>query len=348
MKIKTTYSVLWAEFFLCCVSLCRNKGGTSLNRTKQVTGTLLVLGTLILSGCGGQTAQSQGGAGNTSAKSATKAAFPLTLTDDSSHKVTIPKQPHHIVSTTEGTDEILSALVPKSDIVMVTQFAAQPDFSNITSFVKGIPAIGDANAEQIIAASPDLVLLASYTKPGVVTQIEQAGIPAYEFADFNSISDIEKNIKIVGQLVGEELKANNVVQSMNVKLGAIADAVKGQQKFSVLDYSSTGFAAGSATTVNDTITAAGATNAGSALQGWQKITDEEVVKLNPDVIIDASNDKRFTEKIMRDPALQTVAAVKNNRVYELNGADLTSVSQYAVNGVSDLAHVLYPTLNLPQ
>lgn len=313
-----------------------------------MTGVLVLLGTFAVSGCGAQAQGTSGGAGNTAAETTVKTTFPLTLTDDASHKVTVQKQPHHIASTTEGTDEILSALVPKSDIAMVTQFSTQPDFSNITDFAKGIPAIGDANAEQIIAANPDLVLLASYTKPGVVTQIEQTGVPAYEFADFNSISDIEKNIKVVGQLVGEEAKADSLVQSMQTQLNSIASAVKGQKKVSVLDYSSFGFASGSETTVNDTITDAGATNAAAALKGWQKITDEEVVKMNPDVIIDSSNDKGFTKKIMHDPALQTVAAVKNHRVYEINGADLTSASQYVVKGVRDLAHVLYPSLNLPQ
>ena len=317
-----------------------------MRKCTKVVSVLAVLGTLALSGCGAQSAQTTQESGNTSAKLADNLAFPVTLTDDLGHKVTISKQPHHIASTTEGTDEILSALVPKSDIAMVTQYATQPNFSNITSFAKGIPDIGDANAEQIIAVHPDLVLLASYTKPGIVTQIEQAGISAYEFADFNSISDIEKNIKIVGKMVGNETKADKIVQSMNTQLKDIADSVKGQKKLSVLDYSSFGFAAGSSTTVNDMITSAGATNAASSLNGWQKITDEEVVNLNPSVIIDASNDKGFTTKIMQDPALKTVSAVKNHRVYELNGADMTSVSQYIVGGVRDLTKVLYPSLKI--
>ena len=144
---------------------------------------------------------------------------------------------------TEGTDQILSALVPKKDIALVTTYASDPTYSNITSFVKGIPAIQQANAEQILAAKPDLVFMASYTDQGVVNQIE-AHVPVYEFNDFNSISDIERNIGVVGKLLANEAGAKTLVHSMNKKLQAVKNAVKGEKKLEVLDYSSFGFAAG--------------------------------------------------------------------------------------------------------
>ncbi|WP_273365971.1 ABC transporter substrate-binding protein [Alicyclobacillus herbarius] len=276
--------------------------------------------------------------------------YPLTLTDDAGHKLTLAKQPQHIVSATEGTDEILTALVPKKRIAMVTSQASNPNYSNVRAQVKGIPAISDAasDVEKILAAKPDLVLLASYTKPGAVQQIEQASVPAYEFNNFNSIADIERNIGVVGKLVGEPAKANRLVSAMKQNLSGIHQAVKNEKKLSVLDYSSYGFAAGNQTTVNDMIVDAGGINAAAKLNGWAKVTDEEIVKMNPDVIIDSSDDKAFIQKILHDPKLQTVSAVKNHRVYAINGADLSSVSQYVVKGVWDVAHAMYPDANLPQ
>lgn len=284
----------------------------------------------------------------TSASTSQQAAFPVTLRDGVGHTVTISKRPQRIASTTEGTDEILSALVPKQDMVLVTTFSSDPSYSNITSFVKGIPAIQAANAEQVIAVHPDLVLLASYTTPGVVNQIEQAHIPAYEFNNFNSISDIERNIQVVGQLVGNEKGSKRLVQSMENQIQTVRNEVKGVKKVSVLDYSSYGYAAGAKTTVNDIFLDAGGINAAQNLQGWQKISDEEIVKLNPDVIIDASGDKGFIQKIRANPALKTVSAVQNHRVYSVNGADLSSVSQYVTQGVRDVAKLLYPTAQIGQ
>ncbi|MCL6547500.1 MAG: ABC transporter substrate-binding protein [Alicyclobacillus sp.] len=277
----------------------------------------------------------------------TVSSFPITLTDDTGHRVTVAAQPHRIASVTEGTDEILSALVPKRDVVLVTTAASDPRYSNVIAWAKGIPAIAQADAERILAAKPDLVLLASYTMPGVVNQVEQAGVPAYEFADFNSIGDIERNILVVGKLVGEVDKARDVVAKMQLELARLSAAARGQKKLKVLDYSSYGYAAGSHTTVADIIARAGAVNAAAKLSGWQKVTDEEIVKMNPDVIIDSSDDKGFVKTLLSDPALQTVNAIRHHRVYLLKGADLSSVSQYVVNAVRDLEHVLYPKLKLP-
>ena len=276
------------------------------------------------------------------AKPVAKSGFPLRLMDQAGHKVVIPAPPTRIASTTEGTDEILSALVPKKDIAMVTSFASDPSYSNIVNFVKGIPAIGNANAEQILAVRPDLVLMASYDTPGVVSQIEQAGIPVYEFTNFNSIANIEQNILVVGKLTGAQAKAKALVQRMQRELETIKKQVKGRPHPTVLNYSSYGFAAGRQTTVNDVIVAAGGVNAASRLNGWQKITDEEVVKMNPAVIIDATDDAAFLRRLAKNPALQTVSAIKNHRLYAINSADLTSVSQYVTNGVRDLEAVLYP------
>ena len=66
--------------------------------------------------------------------------------------------------------------------------------------------------------------------------------------------------------------------------------------------------------MNDVIVDAGGINAAAQLQGWQKITDEEIVKLNPDVIIDADDDKGFIQKILAHLKQNgiRVSAVKNH------------------------------------
>lgn len=317
----------------------------------------VIAATLILGGISGCEASTQTNGSATSTVSPTKATanaassalFPVTLKDDTGHVVTISKQPRRIASATEGTDEILTALVPKSEIVLVTSYADEPEYSNVTSLVKGIPTIGsNPSAEQVIAAKPDLVLLASYTNQNVVNQIEQANIPSYEFNDFNSIADIERNILVVGKLVGNRVGAAKVVQNMQSQIKAIETAVKGQKKVTVLNYSSYGYVAGSSTTVNDVIVDAGGINAAASINGWQQVSDEEIVKMNPDVIIDTTDDTGFIQKIMTNPALKDVAAVKNHHVYSVNSADLTSVSQNVTKGVRDVAKLLYPTTKIGQ
>nr|NNM90518.1 ABC transporter substrate-binding protein [Bacilli bacterium] len=283
----------------------------------------------------------------TATKNITSTGFPLSITDEAGHHVVIKKQPLRIASTTEGTDEIVSALVPKKRLVMVTTFASQPNYSNIVSYVKGIPAINEVNAEQVLAVKPDLVLMASYNTPAIVKQIETTGTPVFEFANFNSITQIEQNITLVGRLLGAQQKAKNVVVAMKQQIAHLSSLTKTKSKITVLNYSSDSYVAGRDTTVNSIIKDANGINVASGIEGWQTITDEELIKLNPDVIIGTKDDALMVKKLMSNPALSVLSAVKHHRIYLLSGANLTSVSQYVVRGVRDVEHVLYPNVQLP-
>lgn len=311
---------------------------------------------VVVTGCGappttsggGQAAQKQtSSAATNSSSKQTTSLFPVTLTDDTNTSVTVPKKPMHIASDTEGTDEILVSLVPKSRIALVTNLSSNPAYSNVIDQVKGVPQIVQDNPETILAAHPDLVLMASYVKTGVVAQVRNAGVPVYEFDDFTSVSSIEKNIRVIGKLVGAEAKANQLVNNMQNNIQIIEQAVAGKPKPTVLDYSSYGFAGGKNTTVDELIRDAGGKNAASNLNGWKKITDEEIVKMNPDVIIDSVQDKAFLTKLAKDPALQSVKAIQNHKLYAIPDADLSSVSQYIVKGVVDVAKVIHPNTTIP-
>ncbi|SIS65996.1 ABC transporter substrate-binding protein [Alicyclobacillus vulcanalis] len=306
----------------------------------------LVLATAA-TGCG-----SESPAHNNSLTSPQSAAstvsYPMTVKDDMGDTVTLKHQPMHIVSGSEGTDEILVSLVPKSRIALVTTLASNPEYSNVVSQVKGIPAWSGDDPEQALAVHPDLVLEAGYVNQKVLDQLHQAGVPLYSFSlnDFDSIFDIERNILTVGRLVGEPAKANAVVSNMKQQLAQIERAVQGQPRPTVLDYGSYGYAAGRDTTVDDIIRDAGGVNVAHSLSGWQKITDEQIVKWNPSVIIDSSDDAAFLKKLASDPALQSVAAVREHHLYAINSADLSSVSQYVVRAVYDVAKVLHPSAHL--
>lgn len=308
------------------------------------------LASLTVTACGTNSSnaspQNNSSVSGTQLAASTKPQFPITLTDDTHHKVTVMAQPMHVVSGTEGTDEMIASLLPKSRIALVTNISSNPLYSDVTGLVKGLPQWTGDNPEKALSVQPDLVLMASYGPQKVMTQIKNAGIPVYEFNDFTSISSIEHNIGVVGKLVGETGKAHALVANMKHNLGQIKHEVKGQKRPTVLDYSSYGFAGGKATIVDDIIKAAGGVNAAAKLNGWAKITDEEIVKMNPDVIIDSSDDKGFLKKLAKEPGLQSVKAVKEHHLYTIKSSDLSSVSQFVAKAVYDVAKVLHPSAHL--
>jgi cobalamin transport system substrate-binding protein len=278
--------------------------------------------------------------------SATPPAFPVTVTDGLGNDVTIQKNPVRIGSLTLGTDEVLLDLVGPERLIGVTYLASDKTTSNIADRpeLKQIKNTLQDDPEQIIALEPDLVFVGQFTKPEVIDQIEQAGISVFVVGNFTSIAAMEDNILSIGKLVGEEAKAQDMTAAMDQKLAEIAAKLKAapSPKPSVLYLAAEGWSAGSATTVDDILTHAGGINAGAALKDWNQLSPEKIVEFNPDYVILSPyvTDQDF----LKNPAYQTMAAVKDHHVAAPSDAHMSATSQYIVLAVEDVARVLYPDL----
>ncbi len=292
------------------------------------------------------------------AQSSTPAAdFPRTITDGAGNKVTINAAPIHIASATLATDEMLLALVDPGRVAAITANASDPAQSNIVEAAKTIAVkLGTPlSPEALIALKPDLVFVASYTDAATIKQLQDAGLTIFEFANFNSIKDIENNVLLIGQTVGADAKAKQLVDSMEARLKTIADAVKGvKTPLTALYYGPDGYSDGVGSTIDEVITRAGGLNAvttgGIKDNAYPQLSDEFVVKTDPDVILLAgfnSYAPGFVDKFNNNPAFATLKAIKNKHVIVANDAHIASVSQYIVEGVSDVAALLYPDLYKP-
>src|SRR5258708_18922606 len=201
--------------------------------------------------------------------------FPRTLTDGAGNHVTISAKPQHIVSATLGTDEILMSLVDHSRLVAVTANALDPEESNIVSQARAIPhQIAQVDPEAIIAMQPDIVFVASYTDAGAVKQLRDAKLTVFLLGNFSSIQDIETNITLLGQAVGEEDRAAQVVADMELKMQTVASAVKNVKPLTVMYYGPDGYTDGKGSTIDDVITRAGGVNAVTAGGVENRFTSE--------------------------------------------------------------------------
>lgn len=277
--------------------------------------------------------------------------WPRTLTDEAGNSITLNAQPMHIVSGTLATDEMLLSMIDPSRLMAVTANATDPTQSNVVDTAKtiGTQLKTPLDPEQVIALKPDLVLLASYTDAGALKQLKDAGLPIFLFANFNSIKDIENNVTLLGQAVGAEPQAAQIVNSMETRLKAVADAVQPvTTKLSVIYYSPDGYSDGAGSTIDEVIARAGGINAvtaGGIKDAYPQLSDEFVVKADPDVILLSgfnSYAPGFVDKFKTNPNFKTLKAITNGHVYVANDAHVASISQYIVNGVEDVAALLYP------
>lgn len=276
--------------------------------------------------------------------------FPRTVVDGMGREVPIDAPPQRIASVTLGSDEILQSLVGPERLLGVTFFASDPAISNIADQLEGIPHTDlVANTEYLISLDPDLVIVASFTDPAALDQLLDADLTVLVLTEFNTVDEIRTNIRLLGQVTGEETRAETLIAAMDSRLNELHSLTENQDPLRVLYYEPGGITYGPGSTVDEIITLAGGENviAESDLGAYPLVDAEYIIAANPDVVLLGG---WFTDSgdpltwFLNDPAFRTLRAVQNRRVYAVNDAHMTNVSQYVVLGVEDVARALYPEL----
>lgn len=274
--------------------------------------------------------------------------FPRELRDASGALVRIKAKPTRIASTTLSTDEILLAICSPERIKGYSKFALDAKYSNVVSEVRATNSPVVENAEQILQLEPDLIFVASYSKPETVEQLQAAGATVFRFANFISIADIEQNIRTVGYAIGEDERAEALVMQMESDLGRIRARVPGgtERRPRVLSYSADGYTAGSGTLFDDIIRNAGGANVAveHQLDGFPKINAEQVADWQPDFIVAGADEGQFEEtrrRLLANPAVAATRAARSNRIIIMDNRYFLTVSQYVVRAVGALVDGLY-------
>ena len=81
----------------------------------------------------------------------------------------------------------------------------------------------------------------------------------------------------------------------------------------------------------------------------ETISKEMIVKIDPDVLIMPSwnfgydgEPMTFINSVRNDSSLQTIKAIKNDKLIQVNDAWLYSISHYAADAVEEVAKTVYP------
>jgi iron complex transport system substrate-binding protein len=254
--------------------------------------------------------------------------------------------PRRIVSLNLAADEILLALTPPARIIALTYLADDPTYSNVTAEAHAIPHRVKANAEQVLALQPDLIIVSAYTTAAVKRLLHTTEVPLLELRSFMSLADVEANILAIGQATGETERAHALVTMMEQRFSRVQQRVAGSRRPRVLYYAAGGFVLGKGTTMDEMIASAGGQNTAleAGVQGGKKMSQETLVALNPEVILVSGEYGRagLRELLLADPTLQEVEAVRTGRVHTIPRAYTSTVSQYVVKCVEAIAQALHP------
>ncbi|MCE2453803.1 MAG: ABC transporter substrate-binding protein, partial [Nitrospinae bacterium] len=119
---------------------------------------------------------------------------------------------------------MLLALAPRERIVGLHKLAGDPGYSNVAGKVGEIPLIGSA-PERIISFRPDMVFVASYSSAAFLNHLRAAGAPVSKFSAFSGMEDVFASIEKMGRLIGEEDKAQKLIQDAKERIHAIRSRI---------------------------------------------------------------------------------------------------------------------------
>jgi iron complex transport system substrate-binding protein len=273
--------------------------------------------------------------------------FPRELRDAAGETLVIASRPKRIVSQTLGTDEILLAICAPERIVALSSLAEDENYSNVVEEARRVAGRSTEGAEQILQLQPDLIFVASYSRAETVQLLKASRAPVFRFANFNSIADIKGNIRTVGYASGNDVEAEALIRKMDESLAAVrARVLPDQPPLRVMSFGQSGYTAGTNTTFDEMVRAAGAINvsAENGIEGFAKISTEKISEWQPDFIVAGANRgdiDNVRKKLLADPVIATSRAGRSGQIIVIDNRHFLTVSQYVVRGVEDLAGGLY-------
>jgi iron complex transport system substrate-binding protein len=293
---------------------------------------LLVLLLVASAGCGRRVEQP--------AAPAVVSPYPMVVQDDAGRQVEIAAEPQRIVSLLPSLTETLFALGLGERVVGVTNFCNYP------AEVEGKERVGglrDLNAEKILALEPDVVLSGQMRGAQEVLQtLETAGVTVVVF-DPATMDDIGRVIRSVAKLAGVAEKGEEVageIAAGRTAMAAQVGAIAGEKPrvFVLLD-TETIWTVGDGEFMSEMIAEAGGVNAAAGQGvGWLQLSEEKLFELDPDIII-ATFPMR--EQILARPAWQALRAVRDGRVYDVDGNVVSRPGPRVVLGLQELNQVFY-------
>lgn len=249
--------------------------------------------------------------------------------------------PQRIVSLQPSASVILDSLGKLDLLVACTRYCADvcPQLCENPRVI--VSDSWTAKSREILAARPDLVIAAVPYQEQAVIEILKAGIRFLGLAP-KTLADIYCDVACIAGLVGEQERGQQVVGEMQGEIETVRRKTRDLPKPRVFCEEWGKPLIASQPWVADLVAAAGGE---SVATPGAKITPEEVLNADPDVLIAAwcgAGDRVPLQKIVRERGWEQMRAVQNGRVYCIRDEFLNTPAPTLIQGLHALAAALHP------
>lgn len=238
---------------------------------------------------------------------------------------------------------ILAAIGGLDRVVACTKYCSDV-VPEITELPRTILADSwTANAEQIIAARPDLVIASVPYQEKAVIEILKSGISFLGLAPKN-LADVYTDIALIAGAVGASERGEEVIARMQHQIEEVRARTAGVARPRVFCEEWGKPLIASQAWVAELVEAAGGEFLGAP---GRQISAEEVARMDPDILIAAwcgAGDRVPLEKIVADRKWQGTQAALTSRVYCVRDEHLNTPAPTLLRGLDALAFAIHPEL----
>ena len=279
-----------------------------------------------------------------SQSSAAKTEPARVVTDETGRRVAIPADVKRVVSLAPNLTETIYALG------LEERLAGDTDYCDTPAAAKLKPHVGGAqnpSLEAIVALHPDLVLATtSINRIETVEGLAKVGVAVYTTDPQTVRGMLESTARIAG-LMGAEAQGATLVAKLQARLDALAARLADVPPVHALFvvWEDPLITIGQNTFIADALRWAGAESVILSQQKWPRVSFEEVVRLQPDYIVFASNHAGFSAEELG--ALRSREAWKQLRAVELGhiaviSEEINRPSPRLVDAIEQLAREVHP------
>jgi len=218
----------------------------------------------------------------------------------------VAEPPARVVSMNLCTDQLALLIAAPGQVVSVSHFAADPAMSAFADLATGLPA-NRGRAEELYLMRPDLVLADVWSSPATISMLTRLGVPVEQFTPGQSMAEIRQNILRMGQVLGREARAAEVLAAFDARLAALPPASADPPRAAL--YGPGGYTYGPATLAGQILGAAGFANVAedAGLPWGGTLALEELVMTAPDLVVSGrAMGRSRAEAVLRHPALDGV------------------------------------------
>ena len=264
------------------------------------------------------------------------------------HQETFPRR---IVSTTPNFTEILFEIGAGDKVVAVSDYCLYPEEA------RAKPRIGgpfNLSYEQIVALRTDLVVLPGSLET-VAGKLKTLGLTVLRLPN-ETVADVLESVTRLGEASGRNAQAERLAAAIRSELQAVEQKTRDLPRARVLIVvlrASGGLqdltAASPDTFLNELLVLAGGENViTGTVSRYPRISKEEIVSLDPEVILDLTFSAKGEDTLRIWSQLPTLDAVRTGRVVAMPDPVATIPGPRMIETLRRFAEILHPEAELPR